>query len=461
MNEAMKNSSRRSFLKHSGAALTGVAMMSNAPAVLGAQSPNESISVGFIGVGNRGSQLLNSFLKMEDARIAAFSDAYEPYLNRAFDQVDRQLRDELGGRVPRMREKLTGEVKKYNDFRRLLEQKDIDAVVIATPDHWHAIQTIQAFDAGKDVYVEKPLSITIHEGRRMVEKGKETGRIAQVGLHRRSAKTYQQIHDVIQSGEIGKVTICRAYHVSNMYPHGILLKPAEKPPEGLDWDMWLGPRPEQDYRYNIAPYKFRWWDLYSSQVANWGVHYFDSMRWALEVNAPLSVTAYGGRYAVDDDRTVPDTMEGIFELPNECLMVFGQYESSGGPAIYEGESEFRGTLANVYSGTDGAGGYNIRVFRPGQFQDDAKYEVKERIVKDPDGDMTDQHVRNFLDCVKSREKPNCDLETGHRSTTFALLANIALATKSRIEWDAEKERITSPTEANEFLHYEYRKPWTL
>ena len=450
--------SRRDFLARSSTAATaltlGMAAVSSA-----APGANGRLRLGFIGVGNRGSQLLRSFMKHDDMEVAAICDVYKPYLARDRDKVDQGLLAALGGRIPKMGEDLDGRVARYTDFRRLLDQDDIDAVVIATPDHWHAIQAIAAMDAGKDVYVEKPLSITIHEGRKMVDAAKRTGRIVQVGLHRRSSKLYDKVHGMVQAGRIGKVSVARAFRVSNMYPLGIGTEAATRPVEGLDWEMWLGPRAARDYQSNIMPYKFRWWRDYSSQMGNWGVHYCDAMRWVMEDEAPLSISAHGGRFGVDDDRTVPDTMQVIFEMPSKALVIFGQYEACGGPAMVEGEIEFRGTLANLCVGAE-AKNYSIGPTRPGQFQTDQsplEPETSERL----DGDLTDQHTRNFLDCVKARRRCNCDLETGHRSTSFAHLANISLRTESRLQWDARNERIVNSDRANDLLHYEYRKPWKL
>jgi predicted dehydrogenase len=462
MSEGQETKTRREFLKESTASAAAVTLglsLAGNRTVRAARRANEKIQVGFIGVGNRGSQLLDGFLRHDDAEIVALCDVYEPYLMRDRSKVDKKLLDSLDGRVPGMNEKLGSNVARYKDFRRLLDRKDIDAVVIATPDHWHAVQAIMACQAGKDIYVEKPLSITVMEGRKMIEAAKRYNRVVQVGLHRRSSKTYNQVVTDIQVGKIGKVTVARAYHVSDMYPNGIGKYPDTAPPEGLDWDMWLGPRAKRPYKDDMFLYKFRWWKSYSSQVANWGVHYFDAIRWALAEEAPVSISAHGGRFAIDDDRTIPDTMEVIFELPSGVLLVFGQYEANGGPAMVEGEIELRGTLGNLCCGSEGSG-FKIVPARGGQFQDSSpKIEPSE--TKSMDGDLTVQHIRNFLDCVKSRNKTNCDMETGHRSTTFALLANIALATKSRIEWDPKKEQIIGNKKANNLLQYKYRKPWKL
>lgn len=446
-----QTTTRRHFIKGAAVAAAG------APSIQRALGANETVRVGFIGVGNRGTQLLRGFMKQPDVEVAALCDVYEPYRLRARELVDKDILDALGGRVPQMGESFDREPARYVDFRRVLEQDDIDAVVIATPDHWHAVQTIMACSAGKDVYVEKPLSATIVEGRKMVEAVRRFDRVSQVGLHRRSSKMYHEVERRMKEGAIGKVSVARAYRISNMYPAGIGLKGPSAPPEGLDWDLWLGPRGDRHFQTNIPLYQFRWWQSYSSQVGNWGVHYFDAIRWMTGNEAPVSVSAHGGRFAVDDDRTVPDTMEVIHELPSGMLSVFGQYEASGGSALQWGEVEFRGTLGNLYTGGDA---YRIMASSPGQFQQGIDYAEPEEIAGG-DGDLTEQHIRNFLDCVKSRERCHCDIETGHRSTTFSHLANMAWATRSRLEWDAETETVINNDKANDLLHYEYREPWTL
>ena len=401
---------------------------------------NDRVRLGFIGVGNRGGQVLTAFREHSDAEVVAACDVFTPHLERTL-------------------ERLEGKAKGYRDFRKLIERNDIDAVVIATPDHWHAIQTIDACNSGKDVYVEKPLSITIHEGRKMVEAARRNKSVVQVGTHRRSSVLYAKLAEYIQAGSIGKVTVSRAYRLSNMFPKGMGKASLTDPPKELDWDMWLGPRPKRPYQDNIAPYKFRWWTLYSSQMANWGVHYLDAIRWMTGEVAPASVCAMGGQFVVDDDRTVPDTMEATFQMASGRLAIFGQYEASGNPALRKGEVELRGTQGTVYVSTKS---YEVIPERGGQFQD-REPRMEPAKVEDKGGNkgLTAQHARNFLDCIKSRAKPNADVEDGHRSTTFSLLANISLATQDRLEWDAERETITNNRKANKLLHYEYRKPWKL
>jgi predicted dehydrogenase len=417
---------------------------------------NDQVRLGFIGVGNRGCQLLKGFLAHPDAKVVALCDVYEPYLAGALDRLDPRFAG-LGKRIAQM-PKLAGDVARIKDFRDILDRKDIDAVVIASPDHWHAIQMIAACKAGKDVYVEKPLSITIVEGRAMVEAARRYDRVVQVGTHRRSSRMFAQLAEVVRSGAIGKVTVARAAFCSNMAPGGIGHAPKSEPPAGLDWDLWLGPRPAREFQATILPYKFRWWDLYSSQMANWGVHYFDAIRWLTGELAPASVSAHGGRYAVDDDRTIPDTTEAIFEHVSRMLTVFSVHESNGQPVLgRDAEIELQGTLGTVYARTDR---YEIVPERGGAFQD-PRPRRKGEVVKSSDGDLDRLAARDFLDSVKSRKRPNADIEEGHRSTTFAHLANIALATRQRLEWDPEAERFTNSEQANQLLHYEYRKPWSL
>ncbi|OHB70729.1 MAG: dehydrogenase [Planctomycetes bacterium RBG_13_63_9] len=427
---------RRTFTKTTAAATLAIA----APSTVRALGAADRIRLGFIGVANRGGQLLTAFLNHSDAEVVALCDVHRPTLDKANKRLD-------------------GKAATYGDFRELIASDNVDAVVIATPDHWHAIQTIAACDAQKDVYVEKPLSITVHEGRRMVQAAQRNNRVVQVGTHRRSSALYAQLADLTTTGKLGKITVSRAYRLSNMYPQGIGKAKITEPPENLDWDMWLGPRPQQPYQDNIAPYKFRWWQLYSSQMANWGVHYLDAIRWLTGELAPASICAMGGRFAVEDDRTIPDTMEATFQFASGRLAVFGQYEASGNPIFPHGELELRGTLGTAYISDRS---FKILPERGGQFQDSTP-RMQPMDVKAPggDADLTTLHARNFLDCVKSRQRPSADVEVGHRSTTMSLLANISLVTGSRLEWDAENEQITNNPQANELLHYEYRKPWQL
>ncbi len=452
---------RREFVKTSAVAATALA---GAPTILRAQKKNDTIRMGFIGVGNRGSQLMNMFRQNDDVQIAALCDVYAPFVNRDRGQVHAKMLDSVGDRVPALDEELPP-YKKYSDFRKLLDDPDIDAVCIATPDHWHALQTIMACQAGKDVYVEKPLTMTIREGRDMVKVAEANNRIVGVGLNRRGSTVYKHAVDLVQQGNIGQVSLAFAARVSNMFPNGIGMYPAVDPPSDLDWDMWLGPRAYRPFQFNIAPYKFRWWSDYSSQMGNWGVHYIDCIRWMLNKQAPIAVTAQGSRKLIQDDADIPDTMEVVFEFDDGAMLKFSIHEACSGTIVPGGEVELRGTKGNLIVGERS---YKISPARPGQFQEWTIPEIAEEksvgeLLGDPEAreNTTANLIRNFIDCVKSRNTPWCPLEEGHRSTTFAHLANIALARGKRLKWDAEQERFTNDDKANSMLHYDYRQPWKL
>ena len=455
------DSDRRKFIKQSALSTAGLAMSTrvfSAPCSQKVIGSNDKIRIGFIGLGNRGSQLLNWFMKNKDVEVAAYCDVYEPYTLRDRSIVSkRYLRM---GKVPKMNEKLVANVIRYKDYRKLLEQKDIDAVCIATPDHWHALQTINSFQADKHVYVEKPLTITIKEGREMIKAQKKFGKICAVGLNRRGSPIYQKLAKEVQSGLIGKVTTARAQRTSNMYPNGIGIFKPESPPKDFDWNMWLGPRAFKPYQYNIAPYFFRWWKEYSSQMGNWGVHYMDVIRWMMGESAPVAITASGGKYAVEDDRNIPDTMEVLFEMPSKSIIKFSIHEANGGGGIDGGEVELNGSKGNLIASQSG---YMISPSKPGQFQSWSQplNTLKKELKGIGSNDSTENLIRNFLDCIKNGREPICPLEEGHRSTCFAHLANISLELGQRIEWDPVQEKIINNLKANDYLHYEYRAPWKL
>ena len=461
---------RRDFITKSTLAATGLSLGMNSLSAAGSRflGANDKIRVGFIGVGNRGTQLLRLFMAQPDCEVAALCDLYEPYLLRDYSKVDKRYTEGfLGkeGRIPRMGEKFSNNVARYGDYRKLLEDRTIDAVCIATPDHWHALQTIDAINAGKDLYVEKPMTATIYEGRSMVNALAGSKQIASVGLNRRGNTLYQKLAREMHSGKLGKITVGRAAHINNMFPNGIGKMNPEAPPKDLNWDMWLGPRAFIPHKYNIAPYTFRWWSDYSSQMGNWGVHYMDVIRWLMGEKAPIAISAHGGKYVLDDDSTIPDTLQVTFEFASGAIITFSDYEANSGSMTNFGEIELRGTKGTLMASE---GAYKIVPATKGQFQtwdnliEAEEYENVNRALDDgSSAESTSTLIRNFLDCIKSRQTPLCPLEEGHRSTSFAHLANIALATKTRLLWDAEEEQFTNSTEANKLLHYEYRKPWKL
>ncbi|MCS7016601.1 MAG: Gfo/Idh/MocA family oxidoreductase [Gemmatales bacterium] len=452
----MKQITRRQFGQQ--VALAGALSALSVSRVLGAQ---ERIRVGFIGVGNRGDQLLDAFLKQKDCQIVAVCDLYAPYRDFACRKITQA-------------DSSASQVAQYDDYRRLLERKDVDAVVISTPDHWHALQTIHAFQAGKDVYVEKPLSLCVVEGRKMAEACRRYQRVCQVGLQRRSSPMCRELADFLRQGGIGKITRIRAFHVLNEWPKGIGRPPDEPPPPDVNWDAWLGPAPVKPYNRNRTFYRFRWFYDYSGgQLTNFGVHYLDMIHWCLGVDKPLAVTAMGGKFADYDNREVPDTLEVLWTYPGSVLVSFSQINANAAAGgARPCEIEFRGTQGTAYLSY---GSYEIvpevitsqevpartplnraleREYRKG-----AQTQIAGR--KQSSSDSTELHVRNFLDCVRSRKSCNSDIESGHRSTVAPLIGNIALRLKRYLEWDGEREGFVNCPEANRLLSYDYRPPYKL
>ena len=445
----MPKVNRRQFTQ--SAALAGIATAASYRRVLGA---NERVRVGFIALGNRGDQVLDGFLAHKDCEVPAICDIYQPYLDFAAKKI---------GNDP----------KQFTDYRKLLQMKDLDAVAINTPDHWHALQTIEACAAGKDIYVEKPLALTVAEGRAMVNAVQKTNRVCQVGIMRRSAPGCKEAADAVRNGAIGKVTMVRAFHVQNEFPKGIGNPANEEAPKDFDWEAWLGPAPKVPYNKNRTFYRFRWFYDYSGgQLTNFGVHYIDMIHWALGQDTPLAVTALGGKYAVTDNREVPDTLEVIWQYPNNTLVTFTQINTNAGaPNGRNGEIEFRGTKGTLYLQNNG---YEIvpDMLTPNEFparspltrdkdrlyRQGAKAEIEAKKVASGK-DTTDLHARNFLDCVKSRAKTNCDIETGHRSTSATCIANIAHKNKTLLEWDGKTEKFSNNEAANKQLSYAYRAPY--
>src|ERR1051325_9498445 len=292
---------------------------------------NDRVRMGFIGLGNRGDQVHDAFLEHGDQETVAVCDLKDSYMDFAI-------------------KKSRATPKKYADYKKLLEDKDVEAVVIATPDHWHALMFIDACNAGKDVYVEKPLSLTVVEGRRMVETAGRTKRVTQVGTNRRSWKTYAEAAEFVRSGGIGHVTAARCFHVKNEWPNGLGPAPDGPPPSVWKWNQWLGPAPKVPYNANRTYYNFRWFYNYSGgQLTNFGVHYLDVIRWFIGQDSPKAVTAIGGQYAgIQDNREIPDTLQVLWEF-DKTLVVFEQYNSNAAPGNGpNSEIELRGTKGTLY-----------------------------------------------------------------------------------------------------------------
>lgn len=427
----MKKVSRRDFTKTTLAisATTAISRMR----IYGA---NDRINLGLIGCGDRGTDVWRRFLKQPDINPTAVCDVFTPYLDRAAEAA--------GGRVTR-----------HADFRRLLELKEVDAVIVGTPDHWHALPTIMACQAGKDVYCEKPLSLTIVEGRKMTEAARQYQRVVQTGSQQRSGPHYQQAVKLIQSGGIGNVHKITVGYTRNALPgfkpEEILGSSKERPKE-LDWDMWLGPAPYVPYDPFRCHYHFRWfWDYSGGQMTNWGAHNLDIARWALNARGPLAVAAFGGRYEIHDGGETPDVQEVIYKFPNAVVTWSGR-------EVNRTRDEYL-----VFHGTKGTlsimrDGFTIA---PETWRKKQKPEIEPvQVTGDPNEAQT-LHIRNFIDCMRSRQRPIADVEEGHLTATMCHLGNIATRLGRALQWDATKETFTGDKEANAMLERPYRKPWQL
>jgi len=411
------------------------------------------VQVGFIGYGLIGSEHVRDFKNQHDTDLAALSDVYQPRLEQGAAAC--------GGRA-----------KAYSDFRKLLDDKDVQAVVISTPDHWHALMTIMACAAGKDVYVEKPLNLFIREGQWMVEAARRYQRVVQVGTQQRSGRHYQKAVEMLRAGYIGKVTSARMGSFRNVMP-GFGSPADSAPPSDLDYDMWLGPAPKRPYNPHRSLYHFRWfWDYSGGQMTNLGAHEIDIVHWAMQVTGPAAVTSSGGRFALEDNGETPDTQDALFEYPGFTAL-FSLREASAGHRG-EGRLDFFGTKGSLgidrtgfevypdmkidpvnaipeFSGHP-AGGPKHSSVQPHPWIEPYKMPGSSR-------EQLDLHARNFLDCVKSRERPIADIEQGHQVTTACHLANISLRTGRKIRWNSQAEEIISDREAAQFLERPYRQPW--
>lgn len=308
----------------------------------------------------------------------------------------------------------------------------------------------------------------------MVEAAERHGRITQMGAQRRSARICQQVVELIQSGAIGKVTVCRCNFIRNEWPMGMGSPENSDPPPGLDWNLWLGPAPEVPYNANRCFYKFRWFRDYSGgQVTNFGTHFLDVIQWAIGQDAPTGVFATGGRYAVKDNREVPDTMEVVWEYPDGTLVTFSQFNANDAPGNGKpSHIEFRGTKGTLYVGSSSIEiapcavrteplANRSPLSRKEDNRQDRATEPARESFKDMGPVRDADHARNFLDGVKTRKPCNCPVEVGHRSTSATLLANVSYDRKRYITWDAKAERVTNDPEANRLLSYKYREPWKL
>ncbi len=424
-----KSISRRRFLGRvgKGAAFTTAIWTGGAHARV---SPNDRVRLAVVGCGGMGSRHVAALIKNPQCDLAAVCDVYNPRHVAAAKAVEKAT-----GRRP----------DEYQDFRHILDRNDIDAVMTATPDHWHPLITILGCQAGKDVYVEKPACTTVTEGQAMVRAARRHGRVVQLGTQQRSMPLFQEAVSLVHSGKIGTVTTATAWIGKNGLSVGEEIRPV---PDGLDWDLWLGPTP----RVPFSPQRFGgfmgWYDYArGGELTNWGVHLMDIVHWGIRQDRPLSVQALGGTYIQGAGADNYEVVDATLEYPG-CSVTWEQRHSN----IHSGKG-----YGIRFNGTDG----RLSIDRGTFVVDPASLGIGE-VVGEPELSWANKdHHNNFFDCVRSRKRPVADIEQGVRSTIPVLLAGIALKCRRRLEWDGEAERFINDEAANRHLTRAYRAPWRL
>jgi len=424
------SSTRREFVLQASATAIALQGASGQQA-----APSDRIRVGFIGLNGMGSDRLNQFMRHPDVTAVAVCDLDSTHLERAAAAVEKAQ-----GHKPAQ----------YKDFRKLLEMNDLDAVMIATPDHWHALPFVMACQAGKDVFVEKPLSYSIGEGRAMVTAARKYNRVSQMGNHiHNDLPNYRRVVEQVKSGSLGKIH--RVYCSVTTGGKGLGRPEDTAPPPSLDYDFWLGPAPKRPFNPNRSHFSYRYfWDYSGGVFIDFWCHYSDVAYWALDLTAPITVSATGGRWVADDNCETPDVMEVLYQYPGNIVMTWtlhpnGRpgYDHMGPSVIFEGT---QATLVTNYN--------RYEVWVKGKLVPD--FPKPAQSIPDSPG-----HIREFLDAIKSRQRTTCDVEYAHRLNKGGLLGNMAFRTGSVIEWDDDRERVVNNSQAQKMVMRKYRKPWKL
>ncbi len=425
-------STRRYFLTRSAAALAVPSLASRARA----WSVNDRIRVGIVGCGGMGRGDLATFLRYPEVDCVVLCDVDDASLAKAMPVVEKA------------RDKRPDTVK---DFRRVIDRKDVDVLLNVTPDHWHAIPTIAACEAGKDVYCEKPLATSIGESRAMVTAVRRNKRVLQMGTQWHSGEHWADAVQFVQSGRLGKIRQVRAWAYLDWV--GGIGNPADcDPPPGVDYDFWLGPAAKRPFNPNRFHFNFRWfWDYAGGLMTDWGVHLINVAMWAMGPTPPRTITSSGGKYAVDDNTETPDTQVALYEFPTYNFI--WEHQILGGVGIGGRPHGLN------FSGSDAT---LILDQKGWEVIPEAKKNVPSIEVKAaPKDESRFMHVGNFLECVRSRKDPVENVDVGHFVTSVALLGNVALRTGGRIDWDAANEKAKDNPKADAIIHRQYRAPWKL
>ncbi len=436
--EKTNSLTRRGFVATTAKAITGFLIIPRF--VMGGKSqagvpymaPSDLINLGFIGVGKQGRGLTRSFLNTGQTRIVAISEVYEGKALRTIDTIKEtyKMNSSLGAYAT---------IPVYNDFRELLTRKDVDAVVIATPDHWHASMAVKAAAAGKDIYCEKPLSLKVKEGRAMVNATRKYDRVFQTGSMQRSWPEFRQAVELIRNGHIGEIKSVKV----NVGPPPVAYNlQAEPVPAGLDWDKWLGPNEAVDFNSELAPpltkdvfpnwRNFR--EFGGGMVTDWGAHMFDIVQWALGMDdsGPVEVIAPDGK----------DHPFLTYYYANGIKMTHETWEWSNGIHFIGTTGEIKVQRKKIET-------------TPSDLARKIITESEQHVYKSVD------HYKDFLNAMRTRTKPVCDVEIGHRTASVCNIGNIAYRLKRGLKWDPVKERFKNDAEANALLTRKMRKEWSI
>jgi predicted dehydrogenase len=422
--------------------LMSTAVMAGNAAIRGMQSPNETVRVAVVGCGGRGSSHVNAWSGMKNVEVVALSDIDEAHIGNKMKGLESK-----GLRKPTV----------YTDFRQLLENKEIDVVSIATPNHWHALQTIWACQAGKDVYVEKPCSHNVFESQQIVAAARKYNRIVQQGSQSRSSPALREGVERMRNGEFGEIYMARG--LCYKWRDTIGRTPEEPVPPGVDYDLWLGPAPKRPFTKNRFHYNWHWfWDTGNGDLGNQGIHEVDKARWGLGVTHPTKVTAIGGKFMFDDDQETPNTISAAYEFDvngKKKMMTFEvrHWISPHEAGIQEGKPG--NTIGNQFYGSNG---YMV-------FDNYNKYYsfLGKEQKPGPTAIERDQHWTNFMDAVRSRKREDltAEIEEGALSCNLVHLANISYRLGRTLHWDATKMAVINDDEANRMLTRAYRAPFVV
>lgn len=427
---------RRDFVR--AGAVAGLAGAFGAPAARAARKSRKTHRTALVGSGWWGRNILREAIASGSCEPVALCDVDRNQLDAAMSEARS-----LAGADARP--------KGYKDYRDMLEAEKPEIVIVATPDHWHPLATIDAVKAGAHVYVEKPIGHTIKEGRAMVNAARAADRVVQVGTHRRVSPHNISGMEFLKSGKLGKIGMVRAFvH----YPGGPgQPTPDADPPEGLDWDMWCGPAPLRAFNPAIHPKGFRQFlDYANGQLGDWGIHWMDQILWWTEEKAPKRVFSTGDRHIKADSTDAPDTQVATFE--------FESFTATWEHRLYGGNNAEKHELGCYFYGTEGTfhmGWLDGWSFHPNNPR--AAVVSQPPRLNEPDAQNIKELFADFLSAIEERRRPVCDIEIGHRSTNMSLLAMISLKLGRAINWDGERETILDDPEAEKLLRRDYRAPY--